>query len=64
MELKIQFENGKIVHLKIGRKYHENNGKLRIGGMKKKAVCKTARRAHSQKKINIVSFLCTKLFQK
>ena len=36
------------VHLKIEN--HENNEKLRIGGMKKKkGVCKTARRAHSQK---------------
>ena len=24
------------VHMKIGRKDHENNGKLRIGGTKKK----------------------------
>ena len=43
----------KEVHLKIERKYHENNGKLRIGGWKnekkKIVVCKTARRAHSQK---------------
>ena len=40
------------VHLEIGKKGHENNEnweitKIEDGGWKKKAVCKTARRAHS-----------------
>ena len=37
-----------IVHLEIGKKVHKNNENW---GMrrKKKVVCKTARRAHSQK---------------
>ena len=44
-----------IVHLEIGKKGHENNKnweitKIEDGGWKKKVVCKTARRAHSQKK--------------
>ena len=37
------------IYLEIGKKYHENNEKLRIGRKEKKVVCKTARRAHSQK---------------
>ena len=35
--------------MKIGRKDHENNGNWGLDPEKKKAVCKTARRAHSQK---------------
>ena len=50
MEMKIQFEKGNKSPFENGKKYHENNGKLRIGRKeKKKVVCKTARRAHSQK---------------
>ena len=42
MELKVQ--------MKIGRKDHENNENWQMAeNEKKKAVCKTARRAHSQK---------------
>ena len=41
-----------IVHLEIGKKVHKNNENW---GMrrKKKVVCKTARRAHSQKKVDV-----------
>ena len=42
MELKVQ--------MKIGRKDHENNENWQMAENEKKAVCKTARRAHSQKK--------------
>ena len=41
MELKVQ--------MKIGRKDHENNENWQMAENEKKAVCKTARRAHSQK---------------
>ena len=60
LTVKIQFENEYpirkwksnlkmevIVHLKIGKKVHKNNENW--GMRKKKKVCKTARRAHSQK---------------
>ena len=42
-----------IVQLEIGKKVHKNNENW--GLRKKKAVCKTARRAHSQK--NFYGFL-------
>ena len=46
-----------IVHLEIGKKVHKNNenwemvekSKMTDNRWKKKVVCKTARRAHSQK---------------
>ena len=47
--MKIQLENGSKSPFENWKKCHENNKKLRIGGKEKKAVCKTARRAHSQK---------------
>ena len=43
MEINVDFEIGKKLY-----KYNEN---WQMGDMKKKVVCKTARRAHSQKKI-------------
>ena len=38
------------VSMKIGRKDHENNENWGMRRLKKKVVCKTARRAHSQKR--------------
>ena len=35
-------------HLQIGKKVHENNGNWQLAD-EKIVVCKTARRAHSQK---------------
>jgi hypothetical protein len=46
--MKIQLKMKIKVHLEIGEKVHENNENWGLAD-EKKAVCKTARRAHSQK---------------